>query len=67
MSLGLRSEQGPPNRLERHWRIPNVGDAALDRTFGPWLRIEFLPPHHEYLLPLPAGDYEIRYRVRHYR
>jgi hypothetical protein len=67
MSLGLPSERGPPYRQEQHWRLPIAGNARLDNDFGPWQRIEFLPSHSSYLLPLPPGDYDIRYRVRRYR
>jgi hypothetical protein len=67
MSLGLPSERGPPYRQEQHWRLPFAGNARLDKDFGPWQRIEFLPSHSSYLQPLPPGDYDIRYRVRRYR
>jgi hypothetical protein len=54
-----------PN-VESRWRIPYTGDSALETQFGPWQRIEFLPSPREGVMPLPAGEYLIRYRVRRY-
>jgi hypothetical protein len=54
------------NKTENYWRLPIKPDAALDKTFGPWQRIEFIPTPRANVPPLPAGDYEIRYRVRSY-
>jgi hypothetical protein len=60
MALGLA------RNVESRWRIPYTGDAKLEKAFGPWQRIEFLPSQREDVGPLPAGDYHIRYRVRRY-
>ena len=54
-----------PN-IESRWRIPFTGDAPLNKAFGPWQRIELLPSPRANTIPLPAGDYHIRYRVRRY-
>ena len=54
-----------PNIVSR-WRIPFTGDAPLDKAFGPWQRIELLPSPRPDTIPLPAGEYNIRYRVRRY-
>jgi hypothetical protein len=54
-----------PN-IESRWRIPFTGEAPIDKAFGPWQRIEFLPSPRADTVPLPAGDYHIRYRVRRY-
>lgn len=51
---------------EGHWRLPVKPDAALDKSFGPWQRIEFIAPRRANVAPLPPGDYQIRYRVRRY-
>ncbi|AMN42979.1 hypothetical protein RHPLAN_45500 [Rhodoplanes sp. Z2-YC6860] len=60
LSLGLdREPQG-------YWTMPIKSDAKLDRDFGPWQRIAFTPIPRENGSPLPAGDYEVRYRVRKY-
>ena len=66
MSFGMPSEQGPPIRRESYWRIPIATDAKLETNFRHWQKIEFLP-HHESVVPVPAGSYDIRYRVRAYR
>ena len=50
--------------MEGGWRLPIKPDAALEKNFGPWQRIEFSPATGA--RPLPAGVYEIRYRVRSY-
>lgn len=47
------------------WRLPYTPDAALEKEFGPWRRIEFVTNPRN-LPPLPAGDYDIRYRVRRF-
>lgn len=60
MSLGWA-----PN-TESRWRIPFSGDALLEKAFGPWQRIELLPSPRANTVPLPEGDYHIRYRVRRY-
>jgi hypothetical protein len=49
-----------------YWRLPYKPDAALEKSFGPWQRIEFIPTPRANVPPLPPGDYEIRYRVRKY-
>jgi hypothetical protein len=49
-----------------YWRLPYKPDAALERSFGPWQRIEFIPTPRANVPPLPAGDYEIRYRLKKY-
>ncbi len=54
-----------PN-IESRWRIPITGDAPIDKAFGPWLRIDLLPSPRANSIPLPTGDYHIRYRVRRY-
>lgn len=59
MSLRLRGMEG-------HWRVPYDGNAALEKDFGEWQRIEFIKTPREGVPPLPSGDYEIRYRVHHY-
>jgi hypothetical protein len=51
---------------EGHWRLPIAADARLEKAFRPWQRIEFIPTPNKDAVPLPAGDYEIRYRVRKY-
>ena len=51
---------------EGHWKMPIRADAKLDKTFGPWQRIEFVPSPRENVPPLPPGEYEVRYRVRKY-
>ncbi len=53
-------------KTESYWRLPIKPDAALDKSFGPWQRIEFIPTPRPNMPPLPPGDYEIRYRVRSY-
>jgi hypothetical protein len=50
---------------EGYWRLPYKPDAALEKSFGPWQRIEFIPGPSS-LPPLLPGDYDIRYRVRRY-
>jgi hypothetical protein len=60
MSLGLRRAG------ENYWTIPVAPNAPLDKAFGPWQRIEFIPTPRENVAPLPSGDYEVRYRVRRY-
>ncbi len=60
MSLGLA------RNVESRWRIPYAGDAKLETQFGPWQRIELLPSPRGGVMPLPAGEYLIRYRVRRY-
>jgi len=58
VSLALNRE------TEGRWKLSIKPDATLDKTFGPWQRIEFIPnPNAK---PLPQGDYNIRYRVRRY-
>jgi hypothetical protein len=59
MSLRLRGMEG-------HWRVPYDGNAKLEKEFGAWQKIEFIPTPREGVPPLPPGDYEIRYRVHHY-
>jgi hypothetical protein len=60
LSLGLdRQPQG-------YWAMPIKADAKLDKTFGPWQRIEFTPIPRENVPPLPPGEYEVRYRVKKY-
>ena len=60
LSLGLdREPQG-------YWTVPIKADAKLEKTFGPWQRIEFTPIPREKASPLPPGEYEVRYRVRKY-
>jgi hypothetical protein len=50
---------------EGHWDLPIGPEPKLERTFGPWRRIEFLPPRGD-VVPLAPGGYDIRYRVRSY-
>jgi hypothetical protein len=60
LSLGLdREPQG-------YWTMPIKADAKLDKTFGPWQRIEFTPIPRDKVPPLPPGEYEVRYRVKKY-
>ncbi|MBI5262717.1 MAG: hypothetical protein HY852_12975 [Bradyrhizobium sp.] len=59
MSLRLNSA------TEGFWQLPITPDAALEKEFGPWQRIEFIAPPRQ-VSPLPPGNYEIRYRVRKY-
>lgn len=55
------------NAAEGYWRLPIAPDAALDKSFGAWQRIEFIAtPRATPLPPLPTGEYDIRYRVRKY-
>lgn len=54
-----------PN-IESRWSIPFTGAAPLDMAFGPWQRIDLLPSPRADTVPLPAGEYHIRYRVRRY-
>ncbi len=60
-SLSLRL----PGLAEGHWRPPIDGPFRREEAFGPWQPITFLPqvPHRS---PLPAGEYDIRYRVRRF-
>jgi hypothetical protein len=51
---------------ESHWKMPIRADAKLDKTFGPWQRIEFVASPRENVPPLPPGEYEVRYRVKKY-
>ena len=51
-------------KTEGSWKLPIKPDAALDKAFGPWQRIEFIPSART--KPLPPGEYDIRYRVRSY-
>jgi hypothetical protein len=60
MSLGLERGQ------ESHWTMPIRADAKLEKAFGPWQRIEFVPNTREAAAPLPPGEYEVRYRVKKY-
>jgi hypothetical protein len=60
MALGLA------RNVESRWRIPYTGDAPLEQAFSPWQRIDLLPSPREGTVPLPAGEYHIRYRVRRY-
>ena len=60
MSLGLDRGQ------ESHWKMPIRADAKLEKAFGPWQRIEFVPPPRENTPPLPPGEYDVRYRVKKY-
>jgi hypothetical protein len=54
------------NKMEGHWNVPIDGNAMLEKEFGPWRKIEFIPTPRKNVPPLPPGDYEIRYRVHHY-
>lgn len=65
-SRGADMALGLARHIESRWRIPYTGDAPLEKAFGPWQRIEFLPSPRAGVLPLPPGDYHIRYRVRRY-
>lgn len=49
-----------------YWRLPYKPDAALEKSFGSWQRIEFIPTPRANVPPLPPGNYEIRHRVRKY-
>jgi hypothetical protein len=53
-------------RAESYWRMPIAANAGLDREFSPWQRIEFVPAPLADVPPLPAGEYQVRYRVRRY-
>jgi hypothetical protein len=65
-SKGSEMELGLSRNVESRWRIPYAGDAPLEQAFGPWQRIDLLPSPREGTVPLPAGEYHIRYRVRRY-
>lgn len=65
-SKGADMALGLARNVESRWRIPYTGDAPLEKAFGPWQRIELLPSPREGVVPLPPGDYHIRYRVRRY-
>jgi hypothetical protein len=65
-STGSEMSLGWAPNVESRWRIPYAGDAPLQKTYGPWQRIELLPSPRANTVPLPAGDYHIRYRVRRY-
>ncbi len=65
-SKGSEMALGLARNVESRWRIPYAGDAPLEKAFGPWQRIEFVPPPRENTMPLPPGEYLIRYRVRRY-
>lgn len=54
------------NKMEGHWSVSIDGYAKLEKEFGEWRKIEFIPTPRENVPPLPPGDYEIRYRVHHY-
>jgi hypothetical protein len=61
MALRLRLFGGA---AEGSWQLPYRPESPLENEFGPWQGIEFIArPNAE---PLPAGDYEIRYRARRY-
>jgi hypothetical protein len=60
MALRLNRE------AESQWKMPIKADAKLDKTFGPWQRVEFVPGLRENMPPLPPGEYEVRYRVKKY-
>lgn len=61
-TMSLRLDRGP----EGHWSMPIRADAKLEKAFGPWQRIEFMPNPRENVPPLPPGEYEVRYRVKKY-
>jgi hypothetical protein len=65
-SKGSEMALGLARNVESRWRMPYTGGAPLEKAFGPWQRIEFLPSPRAGVLPLPPGDYHIRYRVRRY-
>jgi hypothetical protein len=65
-SKGSEMALGLARNVESRWLIPYTGDAPLEKAFGPWQRIELLPSPREGVVPLPPGDYHIRYRVRRY-
>jgi hypothetical protein len=65
-SKGSEMALGLSRNIESRWRIPYTGDAPLEKAFGPWQRIELLPSPRANTMPLPAGDYHIRYRVSRY-
>lgn len=65
-SKGSEMALGLARNVESRWRIPYTGDARLEKAFGPWQRIELLPSPRANTMPLPAGDYHIRYRIRRY-
>ena len=56
----------PGTQLTYTIRLSNTGAAPLDMAFGPWQRIDLLPSPRADTVPLPAGEYHIRYRVRRY-
>ncbi len=47
--------------MEGHWRVPYDGTSKLERQFGEWRKIEFIPTPREGVPPVPSGTYEIRY------
>jgi hypothetical protein len=65
-SKGSEMALGWAPNIESRWPIPFTGDAPQDKAFGPWQRIDLLPSPREGTVPLPPGEYLIRYRVRRY-
>jgi hypothetical protein len=58
MSLLIR-----PN-AEGHWKLPVPARPAIERSWGTWTPLALLPAPRHGTLPLPEGEYGIRYRVR---
>ena len=54
------------NMAEGYWTMPIRLKATLDQGFGDWQPIRFLPLPRMEEAPLPAGDYDVRYRVKKY-
>lgn len=73
MSLRLPENQaldgprGPfvQNNPEGYWRLPYSPTSKLEIEFSPWQKIEFIAAPRA-VPPMPPGNYEIRYRLRHY-
>jgi hypothetical protein len=61
----IKIESYPRPGVTRYWRLPYSPDAALEKQWQPWQRIEFIAAPHGETVP-PEGNYEIRYRLRRY-
>lgn len=51
---------------EGHWKMPVKARTPIEKTFGAWQPIEFVPSPRQDEAPLPPGDYQVRYRVVKY-
>jgi hypothetical protein len=66
-SLALDGPRGPfvQKNPEGYWRLPYSPASKLETEFSPWQKIEFIAAPRA-VPPMPPGNYEIRYRLRHY-